>query len=390
MRFTHFTSAFAAATLSSISSAQSFISSNPISAASIASSLTASYPNPSIALLPQPYWWWQSGSSIDALLNYFHTTGDTKYNALLSNTMLSQTTGTNDFMTPDATGNDDQAWWGLAAMSAAEYGLPPAQGALPWIEYARNVFNTQKGRWRTDRCNGGLKWKINENDPAGGWNYRSTISNGLFFQLAARIARFTTDADALSWAEKSYDWITSVGLVDGQFNVFDGTDDAKGTGCIDVNHSQWSYNAGVMLYGAAVMAEKTGAQVWKDRAQGFLTAARRNFIKDGKLFESICDGDGSCNTDQVSFKGVLARWMGNTATLLPDKRAEVTEVMGGVSDAVTKDWSAGQGVMQHFTALEVIDALVNAGGGIAAPGKAEAVKARRARRSIAGRIWGDL
>ena len=43
-------------------------------------------------------------------------------------------------------------------------------------------------------------------------------------------------ADYPSWAEKSWDWACSVGLIDGQYNVYDGTDDSKGTGCIDVDH----------------------------------------------------------------------------------------------------------------------------------------------------------
>lgn len=376
---------YAVSTLSTVTTAQSFISSTAISSnAQIARALTSLYPNPSIALLAPPYWWWQSGSTIDALLTYFHVSGDASYSALLGNTILSQTTGTRDFMTPDATGNDDQAWWGLAAMSAAEYGLPQA-GPLPWIEYARNVFNTQKARWRTDRCNGGLKWKINPNDPNGGYNYRSTISNGLFFQLAARIARYANDADAQAWAEKSYDWTAGVGLIDGSFNVYDGTDDAKGpNGCVDVNHDMWSYNTGVFLYGAAVMADKTGDAKWADRTRGFLSAARRNFVKDGRLFEAICEGRGSCNTDQVSFKGTLARWMGGAAVLRADLRGEIADVLGSAANAISGGWNAGLGVMDQFTALEVVDGLVGAGGGVGAPGRVGAMKKRR---SIAGRIW---
>lgn len=319
-----------------------------------------------------------------------HTTGDSQYNALLSNTLVSQVTGTNDFMTPDATGNDDQAWWGLAAMSAAEYGLPAASGALPWIEYARNVFNTQKARWNTERCNGGLKWKINPNDPNGGYNYRSTISNGLFFQLAARLARFTGDQEARTWAEKSYDWVAGVGLIDGDFNVYDGTDDAKGTGCVDVNHNMWSYNTATFLYGSAVMSSLAGADAkWADRTKGFLAAAQRNFVKDGRLFETICEGAGNCNTDQVSFKGVLARWMGATAVLMSDLRGGVADTMGGAANAVTTGWNGGMNAMEQFTTLEIVDALIGAGGGVGLPGKGAGVAKRevmRRGRNVAGRI----
>ncbi|KAF2110919.1 glycoside hydrolase, partial [Lophiotrema nucula] len=279
-------------------------------------------------------YWWISGSTLDGLATYFHTTGDAQYNTLVANTLLSQATGANDFMMPDATGNDDQAWWALAAMSAAEYGIPSPAGAPSWLVLAQNVFNEQKGRWNTAKCNGGLKWKINAGD--AGYTYRSTISNGLFFQLAARLARFTGDADTLSWAEKAYDWSTSVGLIDGDFNVYDGTDDSKGdNGCADVNHDQWSYNTGVFLYGSAVMAAKTGDAKWTTRAQGFLGSIKRNFVNNGNLFESKCEGAngsiGTCNTDQQSFKGAVARWMGATATILPQMAPDVQIVIGSAA-----------------------------------------------------------
>jgi mannan endo-1,6-alpha-mannosidase len=382
MRSTLFITAIVATT-SLVSAQMSFISVNKIAAVQIARSLTASFPNPSIALVAPPYWWWQSGSIIDGLLTYSHVTGDKLYNDLLANTMLSQKSGSNDFMTPDATGNDDQAWWGLAAMSAAEYGLPNVPGQPTWLDLARNVFNTQKGRWRTDRCNGGLKWKINPSDP--GFTYRSTISNGLFFQLAARLARFTNDADTLSWATKSYDWSVSVGLVSSQFDVFDGTDDSKGVnGCVDVNHDQWSYNTAAFLYGAAVMAAHTKEQIWMDRTNGFIGAAQRNFIKNEQFFEKFCQGSSSgCNTDQTSFKAVLARWMGTTATILPATKGTIAGVMGGAVKVVDQGWNAGMGVMEQFMALEIVDALSSSVGSTGLP----AVLAVRRKRSVAGRVW---
>ncbi|KAF2730907.1 glycoside hydrolase, partial [Polyplosphaeria fusca] len=297
---------------------QSLDTSNPAalktSAARVAAHIKSLYQNPNLAMLPPPSWWWISGSTVDGMITYAHVTGDTQYNALMASTILSQATSTNDFMTPDATGNDDQAWWALAALSAAEYGVPNP-GGPSFLSLAQNVFNEQKGRWDSARCNGGIKWKIQPND--GGYHYKSTISNGLFFQLAARLARFTGSADARAWAEKAYDWTAGVGLIDGQFNVYDGTDDAKGSGCVDVNHDQWSYNAAVFLYGAAVMADVTGDAKWMSRTKGLFQGINRVFVKDGAFWEQKCEGAGSCNTDQQSFKGPLARWMGATATLRP-------------------------------------------------------------------------
>ncbi|ORX97810.1 glycoside hydrolase [Clohesyomyces aquaticus] len=304
-----------------------------LSAATLASSLISTFPDKSLALLPSPFWWWQSGLALDGLITYTHISGDASHADLLAHTLQTQATPSNDFMTPDATGNDDQAWWALAALSAAEYGIPQPGGSVSWINLAQNVFNEQKGRWDMSRCGGGMKWKISEQPDPIGFHYKSSIANGLFFQLAARLARFTGDAGALEMADKSWDWMVSVGLIDGQFNVFDGTDDSKGAGCVDVNHNLWSYNTGVFLYGASIMFDKTNDPKWKDRANGLLSATQRNFVKDGKLWEGKCEGDRSCNTDQVSFKASLARWMGASAALVPELGDGVKGVLGSAAGA---------------------------------------------------------
>ncbi|KAF2247343.1 glycoside hydrolase family 76 protein [Trematosphaeria pertusa] len=361
----------------------------------MAQAVKAVYPNQNLALLPQPYWWWESGSTVDALLTYAEATGDKQYETLLSSTIMNQATGTNDFMTPDATGNDDQAWWALAALTAAENDVPVPSGGVPWLTLAQNVFNQQKARWDTTRCNGGMKWKINVGDGTDGYHYKSSIANGLFFQLAARLAKLSNDADALSWAEKAYDWVTSVGLIDGEFNVFDGTDDAKGeNGCVDVNHDQWSYNVGVFLHGSAVLAAHTSDAKWLDRTKGFVASTQRTFVRDGALFEEKCEGDGSCNTDQVSFKGTLARWLGGTAVVLPELKVQIANLMGANAAKVQGGWSAGLAAMDQFTGLEVVDAAVRARGeqrvaeegmiGMSRSGKREVEKRGR---SVAGRVW---
>ncbi|PSN65196.1 glycoside hydrolase, partial [Corynespora cassiicola Philippines] len=332
------------------------------SASAMANALATHYPVPSVALLSDYWWWWQSGSAVDALLTFSHVSGSQQYTDLLANTLLSQATSTNDFMTVHATGNDDQAWWALAALTAAENGVP--ERGVPWTTLAQNVFDEQRERWDEDRCNGGMKWKVVEGDD--GWHYKSSIANGLFFQLAARLAAATQSEEALEWADKAYEWVVSVGLIDPEYNVFDGTDDAKETGCVDVNHIQWSYNVGVFMYGSAVMAAHTRSELWTNRTRGFIESAKRNFIKDGRLFEQQCEGkegDEACNVDQVSFKGTLARWLGATAALLPEVERDARFVINEAVNAVQEEWSAAdEDVMAHFSALEVVDAGMRANG----------------------------
>ena len=123
-------------------------------------------------------------------------------------------------------------------MSAAEYGLPSPAGAPSWLSLAQNVLSEIRERWDTTSCHGGLKWQISSSSP--GFDYKNSISNGLYFQLAARLAKSTGNPDYVTEAERVFDWVQSVGLIDDKYNVYDGTDDTKG--CTSVDHDQWSYN----------------------------------------------------------------------------------------------------------------------------------------------------
>lgn len=361
-----------------------------VTAAQIAQSIKLSLPNPSLALVPQPYYWWQSGIVNNALFTYGFVTGDRQFEDLAKNTLYNQATAANDFMMPEATGNDDQAWWALSALTAAENNVVVPAGSPTFLSMAQNVFNEQKARWDESTCSGGMRFKINAGD--AGYEYKSSIANGLFFQLAARLAKLTGDADARAWAEKSYDWMSSTGLIDATFNVYDGTDSAGE--CLDLNLDQWSYNAGVFLYGAAVMASQTGDAKWVDRTNGFLAAAQRNFVRDSALHEPICDNQGTCNNDQISFKGILARWLGATAVELPDLKDSIAGTLGGVSGQVQTSWAPSLGPMQQFVALESVNAAVRTSGGVAAAygmiGGSKNVVKRSARRSVAGRIAWDV
>ena len=353
-------------------------------AGTYASSLRATYPDQGLALFAEPIWWWQSGSAVDALLTYSSASGDSQYNTLLANTLITEGTPANDFMTVHATGNDDQAWWALAALTAAETNLAPT-GPVPWATMAQNVFQQQTTRWDKDKCNGGMKWKILEGDGTDGWHYKSTIANGLFFQMAARIALLTGDADIRAWAVRSYDWTVSVGLINPQFDVYDGTDDAKGeNGCVDVNHNMWSYNVGVFMYGSAVMAKLTGEEEWLGRTKGLIASAKRNFVnaETGELWEAQCEADGSCDSDQVSFKGTLARWLGATAELLPELEGSVVEIIGGASGMATARTEEDMGAITSFNHLEIVDAGLRVQG---FGGKGGMIGARTFS-SIAGRV----
>ena len=136
-------------------------------------------------------------------------------------------------------------------MTAAELQFPNPSTApnTTWLDLARSAFDLQVKRWDDQNCGGGLRWQIFTFNR--GYTTKNAISNGVFFQLAARLARYTGDQTYADWAEKSYDWLTSSGLVTSDFKVYGGTDISDN--CKDINKIQWTYNAADLLYGSAVM-----------------------------------------------------------------------------------------------------------------------------------------
>jgi mannan endo-1,6-alpha-mannosidase len=188
-----------------------------------------------------------------AIISYSYLTGDSSYNDITQQALLHQASSTGDFMPPNQTkteGNDDQGFWGMAAMSAAETKFQDPPSSQPgWLALAQGVFNTQAARWDNLTCNGGLRWQIfNWNK---GYNYKNSISNGCFFNLAARLALYTGDSRYSGWAIKAWDWMANVGLISPDFEVFDGSQNEDN--CTAKDRTRWTYNAGVFLLGCAAM-----------------------------------------------------------------------------------------------------------------------------------------
>lgn len=187
------------------------------------------------------------------LINYWHVTGDSTYNDVTEQALLFQVGSNNDFMPANQTkdeGNDDQGFWGMAAMSAAESNFQnPPTGSPQWLALAQAVFNEMASRWDTTMCDGGLRWQIFQfND---GYTYKNSIANGCFFNLATRLARYTGNTTYTTWAETIWDWQNSVGFIDSNYNIYDGATETNN--CTPIVELQWTYNAGIYLHGAANM-----------------------------------------------------------------------------------------------------------------------------------------
>lgn len=267
--------------------------------------------------LPSPYYWWEAGAMFGALIDYWYYTGDTTYNEITTQAMLFQVGDDENYMPSNQTkteGNDDQGFWGLAAMSAAEVNYPNPPSSKPqWLALAQAVFNVQAPRWDNQNCNGGLRWQIFSFN--NGYDYKNSISNGCFFNIAARLGKYTGNTTYTDWAEKAWTWIEGVNLLNStSYHVYDGADISDN--CTTINNLQWSYNAGVYLLGSATMWNITESDKWKTRTQGVIDSLDL-FFKDDIMYEAACEPSGNCNNDQRSFKAYLARWMAATTKVAP-------------------------------------------------------------------------
>lgn len=204
-------------------------------------------------LLPGPYYWWEAGAMFGALIDHYYYTRDTTYNQLITDAILFQVGPDTNFMPPNQTkslGNDDQCFWAMAAMAAAETRFPNPPAESPqWLALAQGVFNSQAERWDLATCRGGLRWQIFPFN--NGYDYKNSITNGCFFNLASRLAAYTHNETYLEWAHKTWDWVYGVGYIGDNYRVYDGSGDLNN--CTEISPMLWTYNSGVMIHGAAVM-----------------------------------------------------------------------------------------------------------------------------------------
>ncbi|KAL9113751.1 MAG: hypothetical protein Q9227_002196 [Pyrenula ochraceoflavens] len=351
-------------------------------ASTVASNLVKAYQGPSdgTGLLPQPHYWWEAGAMWNGMLDYFYVSGDGRFNSLATQALLAQMGPNQDYMPPNQTkseGNDDQAVWALAALSASDYGirLPNSDSGISnWTDLAINVWNDQNQRWDSSTCNGGLRWQIFTFN--AGYDYKNSPSNSAFFQLSARLAALTGNSTYSDTANKVWDWLDAVGLVsENGARVFDGT--FVKNNCSDVNHIQWTMAAGVMLRGASEMWNVTKDDQWRNRTTNLLQGSQvffTNSTTGGQqvIYEPACEPNHRCTVDQQAFRYYLANAMASTAvahselkdTIAPLLAGSATGAAASCSDNGTcsEDWSKGtpnrlsgaSDVGQDLSALGVI------------------------------------
>lgn len=273
---------------------------------------------------------------IQAYLGFWRYTGNDTYNNVTFDSLQWQVGTGNDYLPANfstSMGNDDQSFWAMAAMSAAEYNFTnPTPPQPQWLALAQAVFNQQASRWDTQNCGGGLRWQVFQFNT--GYDYKNSISNAGFFNLASRLARYTGNQTYADWAEKVWDWQMEHGFTNSTtYAIYDGST----IPCTTINPLQWTYNNGIFMGGAAYMYNYTnGNSTWADRVDKLIVRAKTDFFGgqyNDIIYEPACEPYDTCNVDQHSFKGYLARNMAYTIQMYPSSKATLLPLLASSAAA---------------------------------------------------------
>lgn len=231
------------------------------------------------------YWW--LAHTVDVRIDGYLRTKDKQFLELAEQTYDYNKTRNGGSLIHDF--YDDMLWNALAALRLYE-----ATGNSVYFEDARMVWEDLTETGWNDTCQGGFAWRRQQ------MYYKNSPVNGPFTILSLRLYQETKEDNYLKWAEKTFQWWTSVLLRKDGF-VEDGINRQE-DGKID---TQWefTYNQGVYI-GACIEFFK----VTKDAE--FLRKAEKNAavtirkLSDGKVF--FDEGEGG---DEGLFKGIFYRYL---------------------------------------------------------------------------------
>ncbi|CUM63905.1 uncharacterized protein PRCAT00001493001 [Priceomyces carsonii] len=329
-----------------------------------------------VGMFTAPYYWWNAGEAFGGLIDYYtfcDSSNDTLKN-LIYNGMYHQAGSDYDYIPANQSmteGNDDQGVWGMALMQAVERNFTDPSHS--WLSMAQAVYNTMNARWDDDHCLGGLRWQIFTWN--SGYNYKNTIANGCLLHIAARLARYTGNDTYAETAEKVWNWLEGVGLLNYSNNeiaLYDGVEISGN--CTDMTKKRWSYIYGIMMSGAAYLYNHSNDDVWLTRTEEIIEASSY-FFNNSIMTESTC-ASTTCNNDQRTFRSLFARCLGLTQMLAPSTADDIqnwldtsasaaAQSCSGGTDGITcgenwsvSGWDGVYGLGEQMSALEVILASI--------------------------------
>lgn len=87
--------------------------------------------------------------------------------------------------------------------------------------------------------------------------------------------------------------------------------------------------------------EASTTAVWEERISGILNASSIFFNSAGIMEEQACESEGTCDTDQFSFKAYFAVWLAQTAILAPFAFDAIAALIKPTAEAAAQQCDGG-------------------------------------------------
>jgi predicted alpha-1,6-mannanase (GH76 family) len=215
---------------------------------------------------------------------------------------------------------DDEGWWALTWISAFD-----ATGDPRYLRTARSLFDDVAASW-DQTCGGGVWWSRAR-------DYKNAITNEVFIELAARLARHDTEIDHAAtaryraWALRGWQWFLHSGMINSAHLVNDGLD----ASCHNNGRTTWTYNQGVILGAATDLHRLTGDRAPLRVAGAIADAAIVTLRGPDGILHEPCEGVpsatmvwgatiGGCGADGPQFKGIFIRYLTELTRTAPAPR----------------------------------------------------------------------
>lgn len=138
-----------------------------------------------------------------------------------------------------------------------------------------------------------------------------------------------------------------------------------------------------MFIFSANYSQTGGVDTWRRHTSGLLKTTSSTFFRNKVMHEPACELDDTCNTDQLSFKAYLSRWMAATTKLAPFTYGTIKPLLRTSAEAAMShcnggsngrtcglkwsnwgNWDGSDGIGQQMAALEVLQSnLIHAAKG---------------------------
>jgi predicted alpha-1,6-mannanase (GH76 family) len=195
--------------------------------------------------------WWNSANALTTTLNFTLLSQDTTYLGLIHHAFDSR----DDSASISTNFVDDEGWWALAWIGAAELDESDGERRARELARAAYIFRDMEQYWDST-CGGGVWWQKSPR------SYKNAVANELFMAVAAKLYQHTRNPIYLSAARSEYRWVFEQSrLYERGHLIVDGIRDGTcGNPVPTVNRGTWTYNQGVILGALVALHEAPGSE----------------------------------------------------------------------------------------------------------------------------------